>query len=238
MARSDYATLTVDEKGNPTSGSFVSPSGVQVESYKTWLYIRDVKAWTEGCGYSEPTVMEVRSGSIDYKDIHILAVDGGPQGGIYFAVWSGWGEDLKAMIGIGVYGYDDSLGPNWIGITQESMEHLRKMVLGESVMYEGVGHFSTNLPLEKVLKDYGDKIIDYKEEEGWRSFRYKEEYEIWSTDIPMELQNLDLSKAGHFNQGDAYFVSQGVVESLEMSPPGESGSEPIAMQLIKGMRTE
>lgn len=121
MALSNWDTLALDEKGEPSTGDFTSKLGVNVEVYKNWLYIRDEKAWDDKSGWQRPTVMQISHGSITYKDVNIVALRG-PQNGVYAFVWSGWEHDktLVGMIGIGVYGFDES--SEFVGVLPDSLD--------------------------------------------------------------------------------------------------------------------
>lgn len=111
MALSNWATLALDEKGQATNGVFTSPLGVGIEIYKSWLYVRDEKAWRDKSGYVQPTVMQVQEGVLHYLDVEIVAergCDGFPES-VYCAVWSGYESDkddlVTGMVGIGTYGF-------------------------------------------------------------------------------------------------------------------------------------
>jgi hypothetical protein len=154
MALSDWDTMAVDAEGRPTSGLFVSRLGVEVEIYKNWLYIRDPKAWHEGGPFVEPTVAQVSSGSLTYKDVRIEAKRG-PKRGIYCVVTSkrydyaplkgckhcgaksARGKDkaryhapacpmvFAAMLGIGCYAYE---GMKFVGVTKTEVRFLRDWI--------------------------------------------------------------------------------------------------------------
>ncbi len=239
MAKSDYALLAVDKEGTPIAGTFVSPCGVEVEIYKTWLYIRDKKGWAEGGSFVEPVIMQVHSGELTYKDVHIFAIQGGPQNGVYCAVWCHPydTERFRAMVGIGVYGYDESLDPQWVGVSKESLDFLQKNILGEGFTEECIETCGTNMSWEEIQERYeGEEILDHTEKDGWCSYKVRTSYESWTTNIPESLRTLDLSKAAYFNQGDAYFAEQGLMDEVETTKPGEAGPTPIIMQVIEGMK--
>jgi len=126
MALSNWDTLAIDETGSPTSGTFISPLGIEVSLYKNWLYVRDNKAWEDGGSYIHPTVMKVISGDLTYKDVTILAKRG-PQEGVFAVVSSGANYDnsLKLMVGCGVYGFS---GDDWIGVNADSTAFLEALL--------------------------------------------------------------------------------------------------------------
>lgn len=75
--------------------------GAEVIVYKDWLYLRDAAGWDEGA-FAFPTIAEIRSGDLDYKDIHIFAKR--KRGCLLFVVATG--ED--ALVGCAAYAYDDN----------------------------------------------------------------------------------------------------------------------------------
>ncbi len=116
MALSNWDTMALDEKGKPTNGVYTSPLGITFEFYKNWIYVRDK--------FVSPTVMEITEGKICYLDTDVLALRG-PQNGVYAINHSGYGENVKGMIGCGVYGYDYE---DWVGVKPESLEWFRKEI--------------------------------------------------------------------------------------------------------------
>jgi hypothetical protein len=131
MALSDYDCLAVNERGEPVSGGAIkSPLGVCVEIYKTWLYIRDEKAWNGG-SFTKPTVMQIEQGALCYKDLRVRAKRG-PQDGVYAVAWwygVGW-KEVFGMAGCGVYGYEAE--GEFVGVLPESRGYLQEMLRGES----------------------------------------------------------------------------------------------------------
>ena len=105
MALSNWDTLSINELGESLNGIFVSPLGVEVSFYKNWLYVRDEKAWQDGGAFIQPTVMQIDSGNLQYKDVHVEAVRG-PQNGVFALITTGYGQDIKAVVGCGVSGYE------------------------------------------------------------------------------------------------------------------------------------
>lgn len=122
MALSNWDTLAINHLGEPVNGIFDSPSGVQVQFYKNWIYVRDAKAWEPNTGWAEPTIAMIEFGSLSYKDVHIEAWRCGHQSGVCAAIWSGYGKDLTGMVGCGVYGFADH---TWVGVSQDTLEALQ-----------------------------------------------------------------------------------------------------------------
>ena len=96
MSSGNWDLWVLNEKGEPTDGSFTSPLGVKVEFYKNWLYVGDERAWREGGRFMEPVVLNVHSGQLVYQDVDIWAVRG-PQEGVYAAVWTADGRGIVGM---------------------------------------------------------------------------------------------------------------------------------------------
>lgn len=132
MALSNWATIAINEKGEATEGTFVSPLGVTVEFYKNWLSVCDRRAWEEGGAFTEPHVMHVQHGNLAYKDVRIVAFRG-PQFGVYAAIMSGY-EKFTAMIGCGVNGFDDA--DKWVGVLPESVAWFRAQLNVETDDYD------------------------------------------------------------------------------------------------------
>jgi hypothetical protein len=117
-----------------------------VSIYKNWLYVCDEKAWEKGGKYVE-TVMQIQEGDLTYKDVTVIAKRG-PQEGVFCIVftpsWSREDKKFEAMVGAGVYGFEDS---NWVGINLESMEFLKELLQDPEVPAE-----LSKLDLSKALR--------------------------------------------------------------------------------------
>jgi hypothetical protein len=253
MALSNWDTLAVDENGESTNGVFVSPLGVSVEFYKNWLYVRDSKAWQEGGRFVSPTVMQVESASLSYKDVSITAIRG-PQNGVYAVVQStiyppqltedcakckskakGYAHERECpnfvdtkhlvMIGCGVYGYS---GEEWVGVTDDSKKFLndwiRKSDDDEIPMPRALfNKTATEGDIKAALAAKGQKVSRVTEENVFVV------YESFS--FEEHIRKIDLSTALRFNQGDAYFASK-VGTDIPATPPG-TAEEPWLTQALK-----
>ncbi|MGH9462244.1 MAG: hypothetical protein ACRD1X_13560 [Vicinamibacteria bacterium] len=157
MALSNWDTLAVDEKGEPSDGRFTSPLGVEVEIYKNWLYVRDEKAWRDGGHFVEPTIMSIDHGQLIYCDVSIYAVRG-PKNGIYLAVWTGYAHEpnWKAMVGIGLYGYDDR---RWIGVQAADIRYLEVQLKADAVPQElGALDFAKAVRFNQGDRYFAEKV--------------------------------------------------------------------------------
>jgi len=134
MALSNWDTLCFDENGKSTNGIWKSPLGVVVQIYKNWVYVRDEKAWVEGCEFSKPTVMEIHSGDFLYKDVNFFVLRG-PQSGSYVVAY--WQEFVdgkmiyQGIIGCGVYGFNEA--GDFVGVEPSSVEWFKKQLNDEHV---------------------------------------------------------------------------------------------------------
>jgi hypothetical protein len=200
MALSNWDTMALNEKGEPSHGEFTSPCGVSVEFYKNWLYVRDAKAWQEGGGYTEPTVMEIQPGDIRYKDVHILALRG-PQNGVFAVVWTGYGDEVKGMAGCGVYGYE---GMEWIGVTPESLTWWVAKLRGEHEETYNLSSYVT----EPDGSSREEKLPEMKSM-------------VPDLDVPDVFRKLEWGQALRFNQGDAFFAAA-AGQATPGTAPGEA----------------
>jgi hypothetical protein len=142
LGGSDWDILAMNEKGEKSSGVFVSPLGIEVTIYKNWLYVEDHKAWEEGIDWISPVVMEVQCGSFSYKDVKFVAFRG-PQNGIFCIVWSVSYPDkpegivhapsvVTGMVGCGVYGYDHEK-QSWVGVTKETTDWFNQVLVASEI---------------------------------------------------------------------------------------------------------
>lgn len=124
MALSNWDTFAMNEKGEPCK-EFKSPLGVEVEIYKNWIYIRDEAGWQEGGQFIKPTIMEIHSSIVRYKDVTIISKS--EYGTVYIVAWSGYSHknDLKGMTGIGTYGFR---GNKYVGVTDLQLKRLKKFL--------------------------------------------------------------------------------------------------------------
>ena len=109
MALSNYDMFVMNHKGEPCIGEFVSPMGIKVKVRKDWLYIDDKFGWQKDGGFAEPTVMEVNSSCLVYKDVNIIC-DQRPtkrcDNTTLFCIWSGWEQEntMNGIIGVCQFG--------------------------------------------------------------------------------------------------------------------------------------
>lgn len=203
MALSNWDILAIDHEGNPSNGVFRSSTGVEVEFYKNWLYVRDEAGWTDN-GFMRPTVMQISEGSIRYKDVEIVAFRG-PQDGVYAVVWHthypkrAEGEPYKpavitGMAGCGVYGYS---GDVWTGVAPESTQFLAHEL--------------------NVKYPHSSRIPKHDRGEFVRA-------------VPDLFRALPFESGQRFNQGDAFFADKLGID-VPATSPGEAMS-PILMRVL------
>ena len=117
MALSNYDTFAMNHKGESCRGEFVSPLGIKVKAHKDWLYVEDNFGWRKKCGYSEPTVMEINSSRLIYKDVNIACTQRSTKRcdiTTLFCIWSGWEHEnnMSGIVGVCQYG---NIQPDAIG---------------------------------------------------------------------------------------------------------------------------
>ena len=153
--------------------------------------------------------MQIESGDMQYKDIHVVALRG-PQEGIYAVVWTGFGLDARGMVGCGVYGY---VGEDWVGVKMDSLkwftERLREEEPYSFYVPDFTETYKTNEPPKRVLHHSTVPVID----------------------VPSAFRKLDLTKGRRFNRGDMYFA-QALGTPLQASAP-EEASRPVLSQLVE-----
>lgn len=253
MALSNWDTLTVNHRGESIEGRFTFPGGVWVESYKNWLYIHDPSGWTEELqGFVRDTVMEFTEGEARYKGIHLKAARG-PQNGIYFAVWRGYGEEVQGMVGIGCYGFRDSV-EYMLEKHPELRERLDPAYLDPSQYL--VSEYS--LYGNGEAQEWGFHFMRWEGEEPWEfelsltDFEKPNLEELWvgvtsesvkylhewlQNGIPKELvAKVDLSQALRYNQGDAFLANAGV-GPMSATKVGEA-EEPLLTQALRAEKNE
>jgi hypothetical protein len=231
MALSNWDTLAISETGESINGKITSACGVTVEFYKNWLYVQDPKGWHGDGAFSEPVVMEIRSGSLEYHDVRIEAARG-PQNGCYAIVKTG----KQVMAGCGVSGYmyppapcghdANQLGsmstsaPDDCSCGNEEFHYHSYCIQCDDIIPEaewaGVSPECVDF-LRKLLTEEIPSWLDTPEER--------------EADVHFRMAAA-LDKATRFNQGDAYFNAAGVSD-IAPTIPGEA-QEPVISKFIKG----
>lgn len=224
MALSNWDTLAVDEKGVSTNGVFISPSGVQVEFYKNWLYVREAVEKTPE--------LKVNAGDLSYKDVLIKAWRG-PSSGVYAAVWSGFGEKLTGMLGCGIYGFEDTVEIvlREQGRTADESSHWCEMISMEG----GTANRSiTNLATgERIEHTHDSKWVGVQLEHIAALEKFLREDE----DVPEVLKPSGIfNNAMRFNQGDAYF--QRATNTPVSGTALGASDPPMILDMIEGMKDE
>lgn len=213
MALSNWDTLTIDENGNATNGSFLSPLGVKVSFYKNNIHIEDPVAWQEGGSFVKDIVMEVQEGEFRYKDVNINTVRG-PQSGIYAVAYTNsYEEKFRCMVGCAVYGYaddgekDEDGLPPFVGVKPSSRDFLQSWILRSD--------WSSREECEAYVREVNGGV-GFSEDSIQRQIEDRMKY----TFFPKEIASLNISKAKRFNQGDDYFVGhdQSMTEVGQASP--------------------
>lgn len=224
MAYSDWAIMAIDRRGNPTKGIFRTKETI-VKVSKDRLVISSIK--------DKKNSICLFEGHLYFNDVQILAVrNSGPQGGVAFAVWKGWGKNLRAMVGIGCCGYKlDTLKTEWVGVTPDDVESLKKNVIGELIKvpytYES-GYYLDEETEECEMLEY-ETILESEEKNGIHTDLIKSLREEWSTECPEELRNINFDKAAYYCYGDEY------LGKLEMTIVGQKAELPVVIQWIQSI---
>lgn len=206
MALSNWDTIMIDQNGDPLPGIFVFPSSkIEVEIYKNHLHIHDKKAYIKSeAAYTEPIVMTVDNGSIDYKDIHIVAFRG-PQNGVFAIGWHDIYDKeyenhiVEGFIGAGVYGF---AGHRYVGVTKSSLKWFHNLINRERIDIDTL--CSTEYIGKKRISTRQKVAIKYQE------FM-----------IPDVFKSMPLIKGERYNQGDAFFTSH-ISTPLQNTKPGKA----------------
>lgn len=177
MALSNWDTFAVNEKGEPTTGTLEAFSGIEVSLYKNELLVADAKAHATGSHFSEPIVIIMQHGEIQYKDVLIYATRG-PKNGIYVVVESvkyheNAAPERRVMIGIGCYGYADN--DEWVGVEAAEINFL------------------------KTWLNHGERVVMSTSEGEQESY--------FTYDFSEEIREIPLDAGLRYNQGDAYFAA-------------------------------
>lgn len=162
MALSNWDTFAIDHEGKGSSGRFVSKLGVEVEIYKSWIYISDRDAWVEGGGYVNPIVMQVKDGKIKYKDVEIVAERWSDPESIFCAAWCGYehANTVKGIVGIGTYGFEDN--GEWGGVRSFEISRLKTLL--------------TKWSLPKILRDVNlDTGVRFNQGDAFFAKRFGQE---------------------------------------------------------------
>lgn len=128
-------------KGNWKGGREIAYRGVEVEVYKSWIYIRDEEGWRENQGFTKPTVAEINDGRMKYKNVEIVVqfYENPLPESIYFCAWfTDWdSKDQKIYFcyGVGTYGYE---GSDWVGVRHWQMEMCENWIKNNEYIYEEI----------------------------------------------------------------------------------------------------
>jgi hypothetical protein len=248
MALSNWDTMAVNAKGEPTNGVFTSKLGVTVEIYKNWLYLRDEKAWQEGGRFVKSTVGQIESGVLTYKDVSIVAKRG-PQGGVYCVVKSER-YDYVGRNGCKICKRPARQEkPDWQGKRQRNFHESGCPVVFDAMIgigcyaYKGqrfVGVQKKSLAfLRRWLNESRVERMNLSGTTYWtddkgrkRVTRNKPRWKKYrSYSFDEHVRAIPLTKTLRFNQGDAFFA-RNLKFKVPATKPGKGG-ETILMRSIR-----
>ena len=114
MSLSDYAFIAFDNEGKSTE-EFGKFGRINIEPYKTWLYIHSSELWAEGESFVENTIAQIEEGSVNLFGVNIsvqfvalVNKDGIPYETVkLFYCQNGYGEHSTSFGGVICYAYLD-----------------------------------------------------------------------------------------------------------------------------------
>jgi len=258
MAMSNWDMLGMDQDFKPCSGLKNLSGDASVELYKNWLYVHDKRMWKEDGPFENDTIAQINDGYVIMSDFEITAKRG-PQDSIFCMIsLRSWEkkEDSRWFAGIGCYGYDDEM-PRICKAMNVDMERYEPWATGTEMPHEGNDFTEEMFCLECMdkSKPEGQQLItfymSYKEykdldlgskyvgvtPETYKAFLafLAEQKEDMCEDILLWFEKLESGEVlpVRFNQGDAFFADNGVLEGTPGSAVGEIPSEPVIMSMIK-----
>lgn len=143
MALSNWDLVAWDTEGHPCTGTLKCPDGTEVEVYKNWAYVRDPHAHRgPGEQFTAPTVMEFWFGELQYRGLSLLGSRGRQNSIFLVATCEGADSVMKALYGIGAYGYR---GGRYMGVEPQTVEAYFKW-LKRALKRTCLWRLSTELP--------------------------------------------------------------------------------------------
>jgi hypothetical protein len=115
MALSNWELMAFNNSGKTCDGTFVAPSGTEIEIYKNKLYVHNAAMWDaekENHNFTKPIIAAIYEGNMHLAGVQIVTKRG-KQDGIYvFVYFSKYNDKTKKstyrfFAGIGCSAYDD-----------------------------------------------------------------------------------------------------------------------------------
>lgn len=262
MAMSNWDLLGIDQDFKPCSGLKNLTGDASVEIYKNWLYVRDSRMWKEDGPFENDTIAQINDGDVIMSSFEIFS-ERGPQDAVFCLVMlRSWEEkkDGRWFAGIGCNGYDDKM-PRICKAMNVDMDRYEPWATGTEMPHEGNDFTEEMFCLECMdrSKPEGQQLVTfympYKEYKamdlgskyvGVTPETYKEFLEFLQENVD-HVDCVDISnwmdklvsgevKPVRFNQGDAYFADNGVLEGTPGTPVGEIPTEPVVMSMIPALK--
>lgn len=127
MALGNWADVAFDLEGKPRAGVFRAPTGLRIEIYKNWVYVKR----------GGSVIMETASCDLNVRMVDACSttrlVASRTNGVLFVAVlhadYSAAGQPtaFSGMVGLGCYGYE---GDEWVGVREQQLEGLTAFVRG------------------------------------------------------------------------------------------------------------
>jgi hypothetical protein len=265
MAISDYAVVAFDENGNTCEGIIHGFSGSYAELYKNWLYVGHKKAKNMG-GFSNNTVAHVSNGNVDIFDLSIYSSRCKLQSAIFVFIISRNYPNKKdysiveerILTGIACNGYDSDIKlarlKEYFGISKNKSascgwtnfvedKNIPKCKKGYMVLhvYNKNGIDEYFLPETKEnIKKFDSEWVGVTPEvysqylkflKGTVRDYYPDKKKLFKT-----IQSLPLEKVLEYNQGDKFFVDNGLdCGNITSAISNKKKNKPIAMKIIEGI---
>lgn len=244
MALSDYDHLIWDSEGNSVLKGQKFPSGLVVEPYKNWLYLRHAKMWRKGGSFMYPTIGRIDEGTLQVNDVGInmktvdlVTKENRPFGLTRFFYVECWRSKKPIRLGgIICYGhYDDAVwyarlaGKATVGWDWSLTSSWKSDSKITTAALWGIG---PNQQTEEIpLPNYDDSY-----EKSWHGVSQEmvEAYHKWEVPNKEWLEKVKSKVPERHNPGDAFFA-RAFKTNTPTSPVGSKKSLPVLAGMLKGL---
>lgn len=246
MALSNWDTVAFGEDGKSCRGDFKHPrTGVELELYKNWVYVRSEAMWDEQASYFvNNTIAQIEEGTVSLGGWEISAARGSQNSVFLLASYTeknGEGRYVSRFVGgISGSGYKDRV---WEVLTNLGREAEADQYWGEFSKWDGKEHTYN-------LKNYdtGEEIVFHRESidgkydyaADWIGILNStvNEYIKWVESLtdPDDkslvewLNKVKDAEKLRYNQGDAYFADHLGCDLPATEP--EKSTAPVINKMI------
>jgi hypothetical protein len=121
MALSNWDTLAFDKDGKSSNGRLILNDSASADIYKNWVYLRDEKAWHENMGFTNPTIMQLSNGVVNYCGAEIQIEGHEYQSAVFVFVSKFYWDEEKEE---GWYEYQGGIGCSaYLSLIKYAKEH-------------------------------------------------------------------------------------------------------------------